>query len=73
MVVGADDELAGGMVVLVVALNSSMAVYAHSLFWVHMLVHLILIMVAPVLLVWAQPVRLVRDARRPIPGLCVTM
>jgi len=53
------------MVVLVVALNTSMAVYAHSLFWVHMLVHLILIMVAPVLLVWAQPIRLVRVARRP--------
>ena len=53
------------MVVLVVALNTSMAVYAHSLFWVHMLVHLILIMVAAVLLVWAQPIRLVRVARRP--------
>lgn len=47
---------------LVLALNSSLAVYAARLFWVHMLVHLLLIMVVPVLLVWAQPIRLVRDA-----------
>ncbi len=47
---------------LVVTVDSSMAVYAHALFWVHMLVHLVLIMVAPALLVWAQPIRLLHDA-----------
>ncbi len=46
---------------LVLALNTSMAVYAARLFWVHMLVHLLLIMAVPVLLVWAQPIRLLRD------------
>ena len=53
------------MAVLALALNSSMAVYAHTLFWVHMLLHLALIMVAPVLLVWAQPIRLLRGAQHP--------
>ncbi|MFV9455331.1 cytochrome c oxidase assembly protein [Rhodococcus sp. NM-2] len=50
------------MMVLVIALNSGMAVYAGSLFWVHMLVHLLLIMVVPVLLVGAAPIRLLHDA-----------
>lgn len=49
---------AGAVLVLVVALDSSVATYAHVLFWVHMVQHLMLIMVVPVLLVWAQPVRL---------------
>lgn len=54
---------AGGAVAgLVVALNSAMAVYGHALFWVHMLQHLTLIMVVPVLLVWARPIRLASDA-----------
>ncbi|MDN5919291.1 MAG: cytochrome c oxidase assembly protein [Pseudonocardia sp.] len=53
---------AGAVVGLVVALNSAMAVYGHALFWVHMIQHLILIMVVPVLLVWAQPIRLAHDA-----------
>lgn len=55
------------MAALVVALNSSMARYSDNLFWVHMLVHLMLIMVVPVLLVWAQPIRLARDAPDPAP------
>lgn len=54
---------AGGAVLgLVVALNSAMAVYGHALFWVHMIQHLTLIMVVPVLLVWARPIRLSSDA-----------
>lgn len=53
------------MAALVVALNSSMARYGDNLFWVHMLVHLMLIMVVPVLVVWAQPIRLARDASGP--------
>lgn len=53
---------AGAVLGLVVAMNSAMAVYGHALFWVHMLQHLTLIMVVPVLLVWAQPIRLASDA-----------
>ena len=50
---------------LVLALNSAMAVYAHHLFWVHMIVHLVLITVVPTLAVWAQPIRLLHDAGGP--------
>jgi len=53
------------LAVLVLALNSSLAAYAMQLFWVHMVVHLLLIMVVPVLLVWAQPIRLLRDRAGP--------
>ena len=42
--------------------NSAVAVYSDVLFWVHMVQHLLLIMIAPILLVWAQPVRLVQTA-----------
>jgi putative copper resistance protein D len=48
------------MFALVVALNSAVAGYSDVLFWVHMVQHLLLIMVAPILLVWAHPVRLLR-------------
>lgn len=53
---------AAAVVGLVLALNSAMAVYGHALFWVHMIQHLTLIMVVPVLLVWAEPIRLAHDA-----------
>ena len=43
------------MLVLVISINSGMATYAHNLFWMHMLVHLMLIMVVPTFLVWAHP------------------
>lgn len=56
---------AGAVLVLVLALDSSVATYAHVLFWVHMVQHLMLIMVVPVLLVWAQPVRLVAERGGP--------
>lgn len=49
-------------VILVLVVNSALAVYSHNLFWVHMIVHLLLITVVPALLVWAQPIRLVREA-----------
>jgi putative copper resistance protein D len=39
-------------------LNSALATYAHRLFTVHMVVHLMMITVIPALLVWAQPIRL---------------
>jgi putative membrane protein len=48
--------------VLVVAVDGPVAAYADVLFWVHMVQHLLLIMVVPVLLVWARPWRLVHDA-----------
>jgi putative copper resistance protein D len=50
------------MFALVVALNSAVARYSDVLFWVHMVQHLLLIMIAPILLVWAQPVRLLQTA-----------
>ncbi len=48
---------------LTVAIDSSVAVYSGALFWVHMLQHLLLIMVVPVLLVCAQPIRLLQTLR----------
>jgi putative membrane protein len=48
-----------GVVVLLVSVHSSIEVYGHTLLWVHMIQHLLLIMVVPVLLVWGQPIRLV--------------
>jgi putative membrane protein len=50
------------MFALVVALNSAVARYSDVLFWVHMVQHLLLIMIVPILLVWAQPVRLLQGA-----------
>jgi putative membrane protein len=48
-----------GVVVLLVSVHSSIEVYGHALLGVHMIQHLLLIMVVPVLLIWGQPVRLV--------------
>ncbi len=48
----------GGVVVLLVSVHSSIEVYGHALLWVHMIQHLLLIMVVPVLLIWGQPIRL---------------
>ena len=44
--------------VVAVALVGPVGVYGEKLFWVHMVQHLALIMVVPVLVVWAQPIRL---------------
>jgi len=52
-------------VLLVLSANSALALYSHHLFWVHMIVHLLLITVVPALLVWAQPIRLVHEAGGP--------
>lgn len=46
--------------VLAVALVGPVGVFGEMLFWVHMVQHLALIMVVPVLVVWAQPIRLLR-------------
>lgn len=51
-----------GMATLVVTLSSSLDVYAHSLFWVHMVGHLLLIMVVPALVVCAHPITVLRAA-----------
>ena len=53
---------------LVLVVNGALAVYGHHLFWVHMIVHLLLITVVPALLVWAQPIRLLHDAGGPAIG-----
>jgi putative membrane protein len=47
-----------GLAVLVVTVNSAVNRYAHPLFWMHMVQHLLLIMVVPALLVAGQPLRL---------------
>ncbi len=50
-----------GVAVLLVSVHSSIEVYGHALLWVHMIQHLLLIMVVPVLLIWGQPVLLWRQ------------
>ncbi|HET9255822.1 MAG TPA: cytochrome c oxidase assembly protein [Pseudonocardiaceae bacterium] len=47
-----------GIAVLLVSVHSGVEVYGHTLLWVHMIQHLLLIMVVPVLLIWGQPLRL---------------
>ncbi|MGH3770562.1 MAG: cytochrome c oxidase assembly protein [Pseudonocardiaceae bacterium] len=47
-----------GVAVLLVSVHSGIEVYGHALLWVHMIQHLLLIMVVPVLLIWGQPIRL---------------
>lgn len=46
------------MAVLVVTLDGPVGRYAEVLFWAHMVQHLLLIMVIPVLLMWARPLGL---------------
>ena len=56
-----------GLAAMAVALASPMAVYAHSLFWVHMAQHLMLTMVAAPLLMLGAPVTLgLRAASPPV-------
>lgn len=54
----------GGLAVVVLATESSIGAYDETLFWVHMVQHLMLIMVAPVLLVLGRPVILAMHATR---------
>jgi len=53
-----------GLLVVVVATQSGIGTYDDSLFWVHMVQHLLLIMVAPPLLILGQPVTLLMHASR---------
>lgn len=50
----------GGVAVLLVGMHSAISVYGHALLWMHMIWHLMMIMVVPVLLIWGQPIRLMR-------------
>ena len=50
----------GALVVLAVTLQSSIDAYGQVLFWMHMIEHLLLIMVVPVLVVLGQPLSLAR-------------
>ncbi len=58
-------SFAGGLVVIVVATQGCFGVYEHSLFWVHMVQHLLLIMVAPALLVAGRPLILTLHTASP--------
>lgn len=61
---------AGAVLSLVLAINSPLAVYGANLFWAHMLVHLLMIMVVPVLVVAAQPIKLAHSCfPRPVDAL----
>jgi len=53
-----------GLLVVVLATQSGIGTYDDTLFWVHMVQHLMLIMIAPPLLVAGQPVTLLMHASR---------
>jgi cytochrome c oxidase assembly factor CtaG len=53
-----------GLAVTVLATEGGVGVYSDTLFWDHMIQHLMLIMVAPVLLVAGQPLTLLLGASR---------
>lgn len=48
----------GALLVAAITLQSSIDVYGGTLFWMHMVEHLLLIMVVPALLILGQPIRL---------------
>ncbi len=54
----------GGLLVVVLATQSGIGTYDDTLFYVHMIQHLMLIMVAPAMLVTGQPVTLLLHASR---------
>jgi putative copper resistance protein D len=54
----------GGLAVIVIATQSGIGRYDGVLFWDHMILHLLLIMVAPPLLVVGQPITLLLHASR---------
>ena len=51
-----------GVLVLLATLSSGIDTYAMSVFWVHMIEHLLLIMVVPMLLVLGHPLTVSREA-----------
>ena len=54
-----------GLVVLALALMSGVDQYADELLSVHVIEHLLLILLAPMLLLWGAPVRLALSASTP--------
>jgi cytochrome c oxidase assembly factor CtaG len=54
----------GGLAVIVLATESGIGSYDDVLFWDHMVQHLMLLMVAPVLLIFGQPITLLLHASR---------
>ncbi len=54
----------GGLLVVVLATESGIGTYDDTLFWVHMIQHLMLIMIAPPLLVAGLPITLLLHASR---------
>lgn len=60
-----------GLLVVAVALLSGIDEYADELLSMHVLQHLLLILIAPVLLLWGAPVRLALSASPPAPGRMV--
>jgi cytochrome c oxidase assembly factor CtaG len=54
----------GGLLVVVLATQSGIGTYDDTLFWDHMIQHLMLIMIAPPLLVAGQPITLLLHASR---------
>jgi cytochrome c oxidase assembly factor CtaG len=54
----------GGLAVVVIATQSGVGAYDDVLFWDHMVQHLMLIMVAPPLLIFGQPITLLMHASR---------
>ncbi|MGF7235667.1 MAG: cytochrome c oxidase assembly protein [Frankia sp.] len=56
-----------GLAVVVVAIDGAIDVYGATLFWIHMIGHLALIMVAPALLVTGRPLTLLlHSSRNPV-------
>src|SRR4051812_38865048 len=58
-------SFAAGLFVIVVATQSSIGVYEHDLFWIHMVQPLLLIMVAPAFLVAGRPLILILHTASP--------
>jgi cytochrome c oxidase assembly factor CtaG len=59
----------GGLAVVVLATESGIGAYDDLLFWDHMVQHLMLIMIAPPLLIFGQPITLLMHAsRNPLHG-----
>jgi len=54
---------AAGVVLMWVCVASAIGTYAMSLFWMHMVLHLMLIMVVPALLVLGHPLTVLAEAR----------
>ena len=54
----------GGLAVVVLATESGIGSYDDVLFWDHMVQHLMLIMIAPLLLIFGQPITLLLHASR---------